>query len=163
MKIVISPCRGRVVVEHQVILARNCCTTIAMGNLNINVAFSVLGLCSEEERDQYLSSLRTFTNERIMCMEVLTAKNGAQQMCSQRVMRGKEICSYHARSLRFRANTNWLRGNCKRIYIQNWKNAMENTIKKSNVNFWYTGSGPYMSIVKCVLFWKHEPWALAGW
>ena len=79
---------------------------IAMGNLNINVAFSVLGLCSEEERDQYLSSLRTFTNERIMCMEVLTAKNGAQQMCSQRVMRGKEICSYHARSLRFRANPN---------------------------------------------------------
>ena len=78
---------------------------ISRGNMNINVAFSVLGLCTKEEKDQYILDLKTFSNEKIMCMEKVAGKNGAPQMCSQRVMKEKGMCSYHARILRFQARS----------------------------------------------------------
>ena len=76
---------------------------ISSGNLNINVAFSVLGLYTKGERDQYLYDLHIFIIEKIMCMKMLVGKNGSHRLCSRRVMRGKNMCSYHARNLRFRA------------------------------------------------------------
>ena len=89
---------------------------ISNGTINANVAFSVLGLCDRVERNTYL--LSTFSEEKKMCMEMLETKDGKQQMCALRAMRGKDMCSFHMRDLKFKGRTLVSRMECKKsIYI----------------------------------------------
>ena len=75
---------------------------ISMGAVNVNVAYNVLGLCERADKERYLLGLRTFANEKIVCMQTVKTKDGKQQICYLRAMKGKEMCSYHTRNLKFR-------------------------------------------------------------
>ena len=78
---------------------------ISNGNLNVNVAYNILGLCNAVDRELYLLSLHAFTNEKIMCAQVVRGKGVSQKRCSHRAMKGKEMCSYHMRQLKFHGRT----------------------------------------------------------
>jgi hypothetical protein len=71
---------------------------ISEGKLNANVAYSVLGLCDESERDAYLSDLKLF---RPSCRDLVRCKGGSSRACGQRVMYGKDSCSYHMRKKKY--------------------------------------------------------------
>ena len=72
---------------------------IADGSLNINVAYNILGLRDKLQKKTYLSEAKVFAEAKMTCMQVLEKKSGPQ-ICGQRVMTGKTICSYHARKKR---------------------------------------------------------------
>jgi curved DNA-binding protein CbpA len=73
-------------------------TDISHNSLNINVAFSVLGLGSQKEKKAYLNDLCIFTADKISCMEALAVKKGG--ICGSKVMRCKTVCSYHFRRMK---------------------------------------------------------------
>ena len=69
------------------------------GSLNINVAYNILGLRDKIQQQNYLSEAKVFAEAKMTCMQVLEKRSGPQ-ICGQRVMTGKTICSYHARKKR---------------------------------------------------------------
>ena len=72
---------------------------IADGSININVAFNILGLRDKLQQKTYFLEAKVFAEAKMTCMQVLEKKSGPQ-ICGQRVMTGKAICSYHARKQR---------------------------------------------------------------
>jgi hypothetical protein len=76
---------------------------ISDGQLNVNVAYNVLGMCNREERDEYLSHIRYFTEKNMTCLQINERSNGSM-VCGQRVMKGKMMCSYHVRKVKFGKN-----------------------------------------------------------
>jgi hypothetical protein len=72
---------------------------ISDGELNANVAYSVLGMCSRDEKDAYLSHIQSFTNKNITCLQINKRSSG-KMVCGQRTMKGKSMCSYHVRKIK---------------------------------------------------------------
>ena len=72
---------------------------IADGSINVNVAFNILGLRDKLQQKTYVLEAKVFAEAKMTCMQVLEKRSGPQ-ICGQRVMTGKTICSYHARKKR---------------------------------------------------------------
>ena len=71
--------------------------------LNVNVAYNVLGLCNRDEKDAYLSHIQSFTEKNMTCSQINERSNGSM-VCGQRGMKGKLMCSYHVRKVKFAKN-----------------------------------------------------------
>ena len=66
---------------------------IASGEVDHNIACSVLGLSSEKQRRKYLTSVKSFSDSNSSCVHSIAGK----KVCGKRVLNGKDECSYHAR------------------------------------------------------------------
>ena len=73
---------------------------ISDGLLNVNVAYNVLGLCSRPQRDIYLAAAKALTGPTSTCRKIVESK-GISRTCGARFMRGKNVCSYHNRKIKF--------------------------------------------------------------
>lgn len=73
---------------------------ISDGILNVNVAYNVLGLYSRSQKDTYLAATKILTGPGSACKQMVESKS-VSRVCGARVMRGKNVCSYHNRKIKF--------------------------------------------------------------
>ena len=73
---------------------------ISDGILNVNVAYHVLGLYSRSQKDTYLAAAKILTGPGTTCKQMVESKS-VSRVCGARVMRGKNVCSYHNRKIKF--------------------------------------------------------------